>query len=204
MSSLIADEYKSNAACGSPDVSGTSIKILQFRDSKTSNERLNFIKAALDIFEDFHSFDLSFPNFIEYFDKVSYTTSEGYCETETIDEKLDFFSSFTRERNKPSYFLSRSFFVKKPYTAESFNEAQNILLNIPANGCGVYINSEQGTIHHHQSNETAYVHRDALFSFKVYVKTGNETDVKPCIDWMNSFYDSVEFMDSGATFQVVI
>ncbi len=155
----------------------------------------------MDIFQDIHSVHLHHPGFYDFINKVNYNPNNEYCNIKSNDERLEFFSNYTRERSGTAYHSARSFFVKKRYTAESFNEAQNILMEMPASTGGLFINSEQGAIGNHQSNESAYVHRDAIFSFKVYYEARNEQDYETSKDWMDRLYESVKFMDSGETYQ---
>lgn len=98
------------------------------------------------------------------------------------------------------YHQAKSFYVKKPYDSESLREAQDVLSAIPTQAGGILISSEQGAIGKHQSNESAYVHRDALFNLKIFFETENKEDAERGRTWMNRFYETVKFLDSGATF----
>lgn len=144
-------------------------------------------------------FSITFPNFIEFFNEVSYTPVD-YKDGMSIDQKLDFYSSLTRESGKPHYHQARSFYVKDRYSVDNFKEAEELILNMN-DDCAILITSEQGAISRRQHNESAYVHRDALFNFKVFCETEDEEKMEQCRKWMDKFYESVEFLDSGETFQ---
>lgn len=118
----------------------------------------------------------------------------------SINEKFQLFSSLTKDDGTDHYYSAKSFFVKKAYSEEDFAEAQKILMDIPPESGGIMINSERGKISR-PSSESAYIHRDALFNFKVSVEAQNKTDDDAGRQWMEKFYDAIKFMDSGETFQ---
>lgn len=187
-------------------MSGIELQILKVRDPAVTTERvLDFINAALRIFPEAYNFTITFPTFKDFVDNLSFTPDvNGYksYKSMSIDEQLEFYSSLTRNDGKPFYYQARSFFVENPYDAHSFKEAEQLMSKMPKE-CGIIINSEQGAIAQRRADESAYVHRGALFNFKVSFETvqGNDTDIESSRDWMNQLYESVKFLDSGRTYQ---
>lgn len=197
------DDYESEP--GQSNRPGISIDILKVREPNTNTEHgLNFIDEALSIFGEaaieVEPTKKTFPGFIEFLMKVSNMTGRGYSENMSRADKIEFFSTFSREDAPQTYFLAKSFFVKSSFAAENFEEAHKILLQMPASG-GIFIDSEQGAIAQRRPNESAYVHRDALFNFKIFIETEHADEFESSKFWMNQFYESVKFMDSGKTYQ---
>lgn len=147
-------------------------------------------------------FDVTFPTYIEFVLNNNYVSvNKAPPKPHTIKNNLEFLSSLTRDNGAPKYFFAKSFFVKKPYSAENLREAEKVLLEIPNSSSRIHINSEQGAISRRRPNEMAYVHRDALFNFKVYFEGVNADHVGPSKIWMKKFLKSVKFLDSGNTYQ---
>lgn len=184
-----------------PDAIGTELQILRVEDPKMKKMRIvDIVDVVLTYFPNRDKVIIGFPSFINFVHKVSFTPVEHYRITMPNREKLKLFSSFTREKANYTYYKGKSFYVKKSYKAESFIEAEKALQNITTS-IGIIISSEQGAIGQRQVNESAYVHRDALFNFKVYVDSDKEEEFKRSEKWMDKFYKLVSFMDSGETFQ---
>lgn len=139
-------------------------------------------------------------SFINIFDMESYTPVIQYDRSMSIKDKFELFSSLTKENTTDHYYSAKSFFVKKAYSEEDFAEAQTILMDMPPISGGIMINSERGNISR-PSSQSAYIHRDALFNFKVSFEAENQTDADAGRQWMERFYESIKFMDSGETFQ---
>lgn len=183
---------------------GIEVQLLKVNDPRIeATSKSDFINASHKIFPKCVDFDATYPTFIDFVSKNSYApVNKSKLDSDTTST-LDFLSSLSQQDASPRHFKSQSFFVKKPYHVESMREAQKILLEIPNISCGIVINSEQGEIGRHRSDESAYVHRDALFNFKVYLDAVNDHDdhVEPCKKWMKKFLKSVEFLDSGESYQ---
>jgi len=101
----------------------------------------------------------------------------------------------------PRYTFAKTFFVKKKYSAANLGPAQKLLLQMPNTKCIISINSEQGAIRMRRANESSYVHRDALFNFKVQFTSTDVKDVAPSKSWTKKFVKSLQFLDSGETYQ---
>lgn len=196
----------SSVSSGWTEWQGIEVQLLKVNDPRIgATSESGFINASRKIFPKFVDFNATYPTFIDFVSKNSYAPvnkTKQVLENDTVGS-LDFLSSLSQQDASPRYFKAQSFFVKKPYSAESMREAQKIVLEIPNISCGIVINSEQGEIGRHRSNESAYVHRDALFNFKVYLDAKNENGdhVEPCTKWMEKFLKSVEFLDSGESYQ---
>lgn len=158
------------------------------------------------------------PTFIEFIIATSYTpvkppalqtpqnssTSEPQTMqtlTNTIDKRLDFFSTMTKEMAISRYFFSKSFFVKKHLRSEQLKAVQDVVNEIPNNTNGIQINSEQGAVGARQANDMAYIHRDSLFSVRLFFETMTVDGVVEGKKWMDKFVKSAQFMDSGETYQ---
>lgn len=191
-----------------PDVPlwpGIEVQLLQVQDPRipaTGNPA--FLNVSRKIFPETVDFTVTFPTFIEFVVTNSYApVNKTKTIPDNIASKLEFFASLTKDKASSRYFISKSFFVKQPYNAENFEEAQKFLLEIPNDSCGIYINSEQGAISQRSANESAYVHRDALFNFKVFIDA-TDADHDHVVSgemWMKQFLESVKFLDSGNTYQ---
>lgn len=174
---LIADEYKKSDTESRPDKNGIELLIIQIQDSETTRNP-EFIHAALTIFPEALEIHLTTSTFKEFYSKLEYNP-----------KKSEF------------YHLAKSFYVKKPYDAESLDAAQELLFDIPKEGGGIFITSEQGAVGAVSQSESAYVHRDALFNFKIFFETKKMEDVEEGTKWVKNFYESVQFFDSEGTYQ---
>lgn len=162
---------------------------------------MDFIDEARNMFSgSLQVSTLTYLDYIEDLMKFEGLSERGYKPSMANDEKVDFFSKLSRDSAPTKYWSAKSFFVKSCYPADSFVEAQKMLLRIPED-CAVFIDTERGAIGQRSPSETVYVHRDVLFNFKIYFDSRREDGVGDMQKWMNELYETVKFMDSGASYQ---
>ncbi|XP_037051829.1 uncharacterized FAD-linked oxidoreductase YgaK-like [Bradysia coprophila] len=184
---------------------GIEVQLLQVKDPRikwTGNPA--FLNASRHIFPKPIEYNVTYPSFGEFVVTNNHTVEYGNMEKwipDTIKSKFDYLSSITKDKARPRHFYAKSFYVKKRYRAEHLLLAEKVLLEIPNDSCGIWINSEQGAVARHQSNESSYVHRDVLFNFKIYHNGNNVDHIAPSQKWIKKFYKSVHFLDSGETYQ---
>ncbi|KAJ6649326.1 Xylooligosaccharide oxidase [Pseudolycoriella hygida] len=200
-----SDNYtKSGNATKRPDESGTLLQILKIDDNKNgATIHLDLITAVLTIFPRPKSIVITFPSFIDFFHEISYTPIKNVTEfkNKSNDEQLEILSTLTKEDGAPVYHMAKSFYVKQKYRNGSFEDAQDLLLEIPNKFCASHVNYEGGAISQPAPNASSYVHRDAILSVKVYFETDDQEKAAECKKWLYKFYKSVKFLDSGETFQ---
>lgn len=194
------------------DRRGILLDIIKIQDPKMRGRNLNvtFMKAALDIFvanQEYHSIQIDYPNFIETLARISYGPMRKYHERLDIGPNVELFSRLFRENeigDQLFYQKVKSFIVKKSQTANvtvnSFDEVQKILSEMPQGG-SILIDAERGQISRTEVSSTAYVHRDSFLNIKLMVNTDNEADFESSKQWLTKLFESLQFLDSGETFQ---
>lgn len=199
----VADKY---ANPYEPVWPGIEVQLLQVKDPRikwTGNPA--FVDTAQQIFPKTDVTPIvSYPTFASFVVDNNHTVKYHKMEKwipDTVKSRFDYLSSKSKYKADVGFYYSKSFYVKARYNAEDLTRTEEILLEIPNDSCGVWINSEQGAISMHWSNDSSYVHRDALFNFKIY-HGGNDIDhVEPAQKWIRKLYNSVRFLDSGETYQ---
>lgn len=160
------------------------------------------MKILQSIFPNPVDFIVNYPTYIEFILQNGYTPVVHTKHIpEDIESRLDFLSSLSRDQAIPRYYFAKTFFVKKRYDAANLREAEKILLEMPNTGLGIQINTEQGAIGQRRSNDSAYVHRNSLYNFRIFFDSLDAENVKPSKAWSKKFLKSVQFLDSGETYQ---
>lgn len=196
-----------------PALPGITLHLLHIQDPKLQpNSSENFLQAFPKFFPNAIETLTKKPSFIELVIGTSYTpvvaaqpqlnsSTSVQSTTNPIEQKLNFFSTLTKEMAIPRYYFSKSFFVKKHFRSEQLNGVQAVLNEIPNYTSGIQINSEQGAVSSRRPTDSSYVHRNSLFNVRVFHESLDGSTVVAGRNWTNKFMQAAKLMDSGETYQ---
>jgi len=198
---------------------GTTVHLLHIQDpllQPRSNAAL--LKAVSTIFPKGAEESFSYPNYFQFVTTTGYAPIEypreigrkpvyklkvklikGQIPTDAeLHELMD---ALSKDLSAKRYFKSKSLFVNRKITKSELDGLGKSMKGMPPNIL-IHVSTQTGAVQRHARNENAYVHRNSTFNLSVrYEGTPKSRAVELGLKWMTKFWDAIQFVDSGETYQ---